>query len=52
MGVYFLEEPLSRFDFDRLAELNRLFEMKIAGGQANRGLPLAPGEGLFRRRAA
>src|SRR5262249_45144395 len=38
MNVYWLEEPLPRYDFDQLAELNRLFEMKIAGGEANRGL--------------
>jgi D-galactarolactone cycloisomerase len=38
MNVYWLEEPLRRYDFEGLAELNRLIEMKIAGGEANRGL--------------
>jgi L-alanine-DL-glutamate epimerase-like enolase superfamily enzyme len=38
MGVYFLEEPLARYDFDQIAELNRLHEMKIAGGEGNSGL--------------
>jgi D-galactarolactone cycloisomerase len=38
MNVYWLEEPLPRFDFDGLAELNRLMEMKLAGGEGNRGV--------------
>jgi L-alanine-DL-glutamate epimerase-like enolase superfamily enzyme len=38
MGVYWLEEPLPRYDFDGLAELNRLIEMKLAGGEGNRGV--------------
>jgi L-alanine-DL-glutamate epimerase-like enolase superfamily enzyme len=38
LNVYFLEEPLPRYDFDHLAELNRMFEMPIAGGETNRGL--------------
>jgi D-galactarolactone cycloisomerase len=38
MNVYWLEEPLPRYDYDGLAELNRLVEMKLAGGEANRGL--------------
>ncbi len=38
MNVYWLEEPLPRYDFDGLAELNRLVEMKLAGGETNRGL--------------
>ena len=38
LNVYWLEEPLPRYDFDGLAELNRLVEMKLAGGEANRGL--------------
>ena len=38
MNVYWLEEPLRRYDFDGLAELNRLIDMKIAGGESNRGL--------------
>jgi L-alanine-DL-glutamate epimerase-like enolase superfamily enzyme len=38
MNVYWLEEPLPRYDFDGLAELNRLIEMKLAGGEGNRGI--------------
>ena len=38
MNVYWLEEPLPRYDFDGLAELNRLIEMKLAGGEGNRGV--------------
>jgi L-alanine-DL-glutamate epimerase-like enolase superfamily enzyme len=38
MHVYWLEEPLPRYDFDGLAELNRLIEMKLAGGEGNRGI--------------
>lgn len=38
MGVYWLEEPLPRYDFDGLAELNRLITMKLAGGEGNRGV--------------
>ena len=33
LDVYFLEEPLPRFDFDRLAELNRLTSINLAGGE-------------------
>jgi D-galactarolactone cycloisomerase len=33
-----LEEPLRRYAFDELAELNRLVELPIAGGENNRGL--------------
>jgi D-galactarolactone cycloisomerase len=33
-----LEEPLPRYAFDRLAELNRLVELPIAGGENNSGL--------------
>jgi D-galactarolactone cycloisomerase len=33
-----LEEPLPRYDFERLAELNRLVELPIAGGENNCGL--------------
>lgn len=36
MGLYWLEEPLGRFDYDGLAELNRsLNRMRLAGGEAN-----------------
>jgi L-alanine-DL-glutamate epimerase-like enolase superfamily enzyme len=38
LNVYWLEEPLRRYDFDHLAELNRLIEMPLAGGEANHGL--------------
>jgi L-alanine-DL-glutamate epimerase-like enolase superfamily enzyme len=38
LNVYWLEEPLPRYDFDGLAELNRLLEMKLAGGEGNRGV--------------
>jgi L-alanine-DL-glutamate epimerase-like enolase superfamily enzyme len=38
LNVYWLEEPLRRYDFDHLAELNRLVEIPIAGGEGNRGL--------------
>jgi L-alanine-DL-glutamate epimerase-like enolase superfamily enzyme len=38
LSVYWLEEPLPRYDFDHLAELNRLIEMPLAGGEGNRGL--------------
>ena len=38
MNVYWLEEPLPRYDFDGLAALNRLIEMKLAGGEGNRGV--------------
>jgi L-alanine-DL-glutamate epimerase-like enolase superfamily enzyme len=33
LDVYFLEEPLPRFDFERLAELNRLTAVNLAGGE-------------------
>ena len=38
LGVYWLEEPLPRFDYEHLAELNRLVELPIAGGEGNRGI--------------
>jgi len=38
LNVYWLEEPLPRYDFDGLAELNRLIDMKLAGGEGNRGI--------------
>jgi D-galactarolactone cycloisomerase len=38
LGVYWLEEPLPRYDFEELAELNRLLAMKLAGGELNHGL--------------
>jgi L-alanine-DL-glutamate epimerase-like enolase superfamily enzyme len=38
MNVYWLEEPLRRYDFDGLAELNRLVDIPLAGGENNRGV--------------
>lgn len=38
MGVYWLEEPLPRYEFARLAELNREVGIPLAGGENNRGL--------------
>jgi L-alanine-DL-glutamate epimerase-like enolase superfamily enzyme len=38
LKVYWLEEPLPRYDFDGLAELNRLIDKKLAGGEGNRGI--------------
>jgi L-alanine-DL-glutamate epimerase-like enolase superfamily enzyme len=38
LGVYFLEEPLPRYEFQQLAELNRNLHMALAGGENNRGL--------------
>jgi L-alanine-DL-glutamate epimerase-like enolase superfamily enzyme len=37
-GVLWLEEPLSRYDFDNLARLCRETSIYIAGGEYNRGL--------------
>ncbi len=38
LNVYWLEEPLPRYDYDQLAELNRMITMKLAGGEGNRGV--------------
>lgn len=38
LGVYWLEEPLPRYDFAQLAELNRQVAIPLAGGENNRGL--------------
>lgn len=38
LNVYWLEEPLPRYDYDQLAELNRRIDMKLAGGEGNRGV--------------
>lgn len=38
LGCYWLEEPLPRYAFDQLAELNRLVDIAIAGGENNPGL--------------
>lgn len=37
LGVYWLEEPLPRYDFAQLAELNRQVAIPLAGGENNRG---------------
>lgn len=37
LKVYWFEEPLPRFDLARLAELNRLLTMPMAGGEGNFG---------------
>jgi L-alanine-DL-glutamate epimerase-like enolase superfamily enzyme len=38
LNVYWLEEPLPRYDYDGLAELNKLVEMPLAGGEGNHAL--------------
>jgi D-galactarolactone cycloisomerase len=38
LGCFLLEEPLPRYAFDQLAELNRLVALPIAGGENNSGL--------------
>ena len=38
LGVYWLEEPLPRYEFGQIAELNRALEIPLAGGENNRGL--------------
>jgi L-alanine-DL-glutamate epimerase-like enolase superfamily enzyme len=38
LGVFFLEEPLQRYEFRQLAELNRNVSIPLAGGENNRGL--------------
>ncbi len=38
MNVYWLEEPLRRYDYAGLAELNRLTDIPLAGGENNRGV--------------
>jgi L-alanine-DL-glutamate epimerase-like enolase superfamily enzyme len=38
LNCYWLEEPLPRYEFDALAELNRLVEIPLAGGENNRGV--------------
>jgi L-alanine-DL-glutamate epimerase-like enolase superfamily enzyme len=37
LGCSWLEEPLPRYAFDQLAELNRLVDLPIAGGENNSG---------------
>src|ERR1017187_7564247 len=38
LGALWLEEPLCRYDFDGLAELNRQVDIPIAGGENNHGV--------------
>jgi L-alanine-DL-glutamate epimerase-like enolase superfamily enzyme len=38
LNCVWLEEPRQRYAFDELAELNRLVEIPIAGGENNRGV--------------
>jgi D-galactarolactone cycloisomerase len=38
LKCYWLEEPLPRYHFDQLAELNRLVAIPLAGGENNRGV--------------
>ena len=38
MNVYWLEEPLKRYDYDGLAELNRATDITLAGGENNQGV--------------
>ena len=38
LDCYWLEEPLPRYAFDQLAELNRRVTLPLAGGENNRGL--------------
>jgi L-alanine-DL-glutamate epimerase-like enolase superfamily enzyme len=38
MNVYFLEEPLPRYEFAALTQLSSLVDMTIAGGEGNHGL--------------
>jgi D-galactarolactone cycloisomerase len=36
LGVYWLEEPLPRYDYEGLAKLKSLISMHLAGGEGNR----------------
>ena len=38
LDVYWLEEPLRRYDFDGLSELNRMVDIPLAGGENNQGV--------------
>jgi L-alanine-DL-glutamate epimerase-like enolase superfamily enzyme len=38
LGVFWLEEPLDRYDFDGLRRLCQAVELPIAGGENNRGM--------------
>lgn len=38
LGVWLLEEPFERTDYDHMADLNRQISMNLAGGEGNRGI--------------
>jgi len=38
LGVYWLEEPLPRWDFEQLAQLRHAANLRLAGGEGSRGL--------------
>lgn len=38
MNVYWIEEPLKRYDYAGLAELNRASDIMLAGGENNQGV--------------
>ena len=38
LNVYWLEEPLQRFSFEELAQLNHSLSLPVAGGENNRGI--------------
>lgn len=38
LDVYWLEEPLRRYDYEGLAELNRATDITLAGGENNQGV--------------
>jgi L-alanine-DL-glutamate epimerase-like enolase superfamily enzyme len=38
LGVYWLEEPLPRWDFQQLAQLRRAGNVRLAGGEGSQGL--------------
>lgn len=38
LGVYWLEEPLPRWDFDQLAQLRNAANLRLAGGEGSTGL--------------
>jgi D-galactarolactone cycloisomerase len=38
LNVYWLEEPLLRYDYEGLAELNRQTDIPLAGGENNQGV--------------
>jgi D-galactarolactone cycloisomerase len=38
LGVYWLEEPLPRWDFEQLAQLRHAANLRLAGGEGSQGL--------------